>query len=120
MDLNILYNLPDFANSAMPMGWPIAIYFFLTGSMAGLYITSVIATLMKKEEWKPTAKIGAVGALVLLMSAPFLSDRGPESAVPLLASLCVPEPDLSPDLGQHLPDAGCRRLYRVCLLCPSG
>ena len=32
----------------------------------------VIATLIKKEEWKPTAKIGAAGALVLLMSAPVL------------------------------------------------
>jgi len=72
MDPNVLYNLPDFANSAMPMGWPIAIYFFLTGSMAGLYITSVIATLMKKEEWKPTAKMGAAGALLLLLSAPVL------------------------------------------------
>jgi len=72
MDINVLYNLPDFANSAMPLGWPIAVYFFLTGSLAGLYITSVIATLLKKEEWKPIAKIGAVGAVVLLMTAPVL------------------------------------------------
>ena len=72
MDANILYNLPDFANSAMPLGWPIAVYFFLTGSLAGLYITSVIATLMKKEEWQPIAKIGAVGAVILLLSAPVL------------------------------------------------
>jgi tetrathionate reductase subunit C len=72
MDTNILYNIPDFANSAMPLGWPIAIYFFLTGSLAGLYITSVIATLMKKEEWQPIAKIGAVGSVVLLMTAPVL------------------------------------------------
>jgi formate-dependent nitrite reductase membrane component NrfD len=72
MDFNVLYNIPDFANSAMPLGWPIAVYFFLTGSLAGLYITSVIATLMGKEEWKPTAKIGAVGAVVLLMTAPVL------------------------------------------------
>ena len=72
MDLSVLYNLPEFANSAMPLGWPIAVYFFLTGSLAGLYITSVIATLLKKEEWKPVAKIGAVGAVVLLMTAPTL------------------------------------------------
>jgi formate-dependent nitrite reductase membrane component NrfD len=72
MDLSILYNLPDFANAAMPLGWPIAVYFFLTGSLAGLYITSVIATLMKKEEWQPIAKLGAVGAVVLLMTAPVL------------------------------------------------
>jgi len=44
----------------MPPGWPIAVYFFSTGSLAGLYITSVIATLLKKEEWKPVAKIGAL------------------------------------------------------------
>lgn len=72
MDTNILYNLPEFANAAMPLGWPIAIYFFLTGSLAGLYITSVIATLLKKEEWQPVAKLGAVGAVVLLLSAPVL------------------------------------------------
>jgi formate-dependent nitrite reductase membrane component NrfD len=72
MDLNVLYNLPDFANSAMPLGWPIAVYFFLTGSMAGLYITSVIATLLNKEEWRPIAKIGGAGAVVLLLSAPVL------------------------------------------------
>ncbi|MBM4332775.1 MAG: hypothetical protein FJ117_16440 [Deltaproteobacteria bacterium] len=72
MDTNILYNLPEFANSAMPLGWPIAIYFFLTGSLAGLFITSVIATLLKKEEWQPVAKLGAVGAVILLLSAPVL------------------------------------------------
>jgi len=72
MDINVLYNLPDFANSAMPLGWPIAVYFFLTGSLAGLYITSVIATLLKKEEWQPVAKIGAVGSVILLLTAPAL------------------------------------------------
>jgi tetrathionate reductase subunit C len=72
MDTTTLYNIPDFANSAMPLGWPIAIYFFLTGSLAGLYISSVIATLMKKEEWQPIAKIGAIGAVVLLLVAPVL------------------------------------------------
>lgn len=72
MDINVLYNLPDFANSAMPLGWPIAVYFFLTGSMAGLYITSVIATLLKKEEWKPIAKIGGVAAVCFLLVAPVL------------------------------------------------
>jgi len=72
MDISNLYNIPDFANSAMPLGWPIAVYFFLTGSLAGLYITSVIATLMNKEEWKPIAKIGAIGSVVLLLCAPVL------------------------------------------------
>lgn len=72
MEANVLYNIPAFANSAMPLGWPIAVYFFLTRFLAGLYITSVIATLMKKEEWQPIAKIGAVGAVVLLLSAPIL------------------------------------------------
>jgi tetrathionate reductase subunit C len=72
MNTTIIYNIPEFANSAMAMGWPIAVYFFLTGSLAGLYITSVIATLMKKEEWKPVAKIGALGSVILLMIAPIL------------------------------------------------
>lgn len=72
MDTQLLYNLPEFANSAMPLGWPIAVYFFLTGSLAGLYITSVIATLLNKEEWRPVAKIGAVGAVLLLLIAPVL------------------------------------------------
>ena len=72
MDTIVLYNIPDFANAAIPLGWPIAVYFFLTGSLAGLYITSVIATLMKKEEWQPIAKIGAMGAVVLLLAAPVL------------------------------------------------
>ncbi len=72
MESTLLYNIPDFANSAMPLEWPIAVYFFLTGSLAGLYITSVIATLLKKEEWQPIAKLGAVGAIVLLMTAPVL------------------------------------------------
>jgi tetrathionate reductase subunit C len=72
MDTSVLYNLPDFANSAMPLGWPIAIYFFFTGSLAGLFITSVIATLMKKEEWQPIAKIGAVASVVLLLTVPIL------------------------------------------------
>ncbi len=72
MEGSVIYNIPGFANSAMPMGWPIAVYFFLTGSLAGLYITSVIATLLKKEEWKPVAKMGAVGSVVLLLTAPVL------------------------------------------------
>lgn len=72
MDISSIYNIPDFANAAMPLGWPIAIYFFITGSLAGLFITSVIATLMNKEEWKPIAKIGAVGSVVLLLTAPVL------------------------------------------------
>lgn len=72
MEISSIYNIPDFANAAMPLGWPIAIYFFITGSLAGLYITSVIATLMNKEEWKPIAKMGAVGSVVLLLTAPVL------------------------------------------------
>jgi len=72
MEISTIYKIPEFANSAVPLGWPIAIYFFITGSLAGLYITSVIATLMKKEEWQPIAKIGAVGSVILLLGAPVL------------------------------------------------
>jgi tetrathionate reductase subunit C len=36
----------------------------------GFYTTSVVATLLGKQEWKPIGKIGAVGALVVLAVAP--------------------------------------------------
>jgi tetrathionate reductase subunit C len=48
----------------------IAIYFYITGLHMGFYTTSVMATLLGKEEWKPIGKIGAVGALIVLAVAP--------------------------------------------------
>ncbi len=61
MEISTLYRIPEFANSAVPLGWPIAIYFFITGSLAGLYITSVIATLMKKRNGSPLPRSGPSG-----------------------------------------------------------
>ena len=68
MDLytQLIYNVPH----VIPVGYLIAIYFYITGLHMGFYTTSVVATLLGKEEWKPIGKIGAVGALVVLAIAP--------------------------------------------------
>lgn len=55
----------------IPVGYFIAIYFYITGLHMGFYSTSVMATLLGKQEWKPIGKIGAVGALIILAIAPF-------------------------------------------------
>jgi len=62
----VTYNAPH----VIPLGYYIAIYFYITGLHMGFYTTSVVATLLGKEEWKPIGKIGAVGALVVLAVAP--------------------------------------------------
>jgi tetrathionate reductase subunit C len=62
----VIYNVPF----VIPIGYLIAIYFYITGLHMGFYTTSVVATLLGKEEWKPIGKIGAVGALVVLAVAP--------------------------------------------------
>lgn len=62
----VIYNVPY----VIPMGYFIAIYFYITGLHMGFYTTSVVATLLGKQEWKPIGKIGAVGALVVLATAP--------------------------------------------------
>jgi tetrathionate reductase subunit C len=62
----VLYNV----SHDIPLGYYIAIYFYITGLHMGFYTTSVVATLLGKEEWKPIGKIGAVGALVVLAVAP--------------------------------------------------
>ena len=62
----LLYDAPHF----IPLGYLIAIYFYITGLHMGFYTTSVVATLLGKQEWKPIGKIGAVGALIVLAVAP--------------------------------------------------
>ena len=62
----VIYNVPF----VIPMAYFIAIYFYITGLHMGFYTTSVVATLLGKQEWKPIGKIGAVGALVVLAVAP--------------------------------------------------
>lgn len=62
----VLYNVPH----AIPIGYFIAVYFYITGLHMGFYTTSVVATLLGREEWKPIGKIGAIGALIVLAVAP--------------------------------------------------
>jgi len=62
----IIYNIPF----VIPFGAYIATYFYITGLHMGFYTTSVVASLMGKVEWKPIGKIGAVGAVVILATAP--------------------------------------------------
>jgi tetrathionate reductase subunit C len=64
--IQLLYNVPQ----EIPIGYYIAIYFYITGLHMGFYTTSVVATLLGKEEWKPIGKIGAIGALIVLAIAP--------------------------------------------------
>ena len=66
MDSRLIYNIPYI----VPLGTYIATYFYITGLHMGFYTTSVIATLMGKIEWKPIGKIGAVGAVIILATAP--------------------------------------------------
>jgi tetrathionate reductase subunit C len=61
-----VYNVPH----VIPLGYFIAIYFYITGLHMGFYTTSVVATLLEKPEWKPIGKIGAAGALIVLAIAP--------------------------------------------------
>ncbi len=62
----VIYNVPH----VIPIGYFIAVYFYITGLHMGFYTTSVVATLLGKEEWKPIGKIGAIGALIVLAVAP--------------------------------------------------
>ena len=62
----VIYNVPF----VIPIGYLIAIYFYITGLHMGFYTTSVVATLLGKQEWKPIGKIGALGALIVLAVAP--------------------------------------------------
>jgi len=66
MDIRVTYNIPYI----IPCGLNIAIYFYITGLHMGFYTTSVVATLIGKKEWKPIGKIGAVGAVIILIIAP--------------------------------------------------
>ncbi len=67
MDIQTVYNTPH----EIPLGVPIAIYFYLTGLSAGSFVISVISVIGGKKEFKPLGRIGAVIAPILLMLAPF-------------------------------------------------
>ena len=66
MDVNIIYNVEH----EMPLGIPIATYFYLTGLSAGSFIISTLAYGFGMVKFKPLGKIGVVMATCLLMIAP--------------------------------------------------
>ncbi len=66
MDFKIFYNI----HYEMPLGLPIAFYFYLTGLSAGSFVISVISTIGGRQEYKPIGRIGAVLAPILLILAP--------------------------------------------------
>jgi len=68
MDVNIIYNV----HHEMPLGIPIAAYFYLTGLSAGSFIISTLAYGFGMVRFKPIGKIGVVMATLLLMAAPMI------------------------------------------------
>ncbi len=68
MDVNIVYNVEH----EMPLGIPIATYFYLTGLSAGSFIISTMAYGFGMVKFKPLGKIGVVMATCLLMIAPMI------------------------------------------------
>lgn len=68
MNVNIIYNVEH----EMPLGIPIALYFYLTGLSAGSFIISTLAYGFGMLKFKPLGKIGVVLAICLLMIAPMI------------------------------------------------
>jgi tetrathionate reductase subunit C len=68
MDVNIIYNIEH----EMPLGIPIATYFYLTGLSAGSFIISTMAYGFGMLKFKPLGKIGVVMATLLLVIAPMI------------------------------------------------
>ncbi len=68
MDVNVIYNVEH----EMPLGIPIATYFYLTGLSAGSFIISTMAYGFGMVRFKPLGKIGVVMATLLLMVAPVI------------------------------------------------
>jgi tetrathionate reductase subunit C len=68
MDMNVLYNVPH----EMPLTIVIASYFYMVGLHAGCSLLSIGATLTGKKQYKPIAKIGAIGVIILFSTAPIL------------------------------------------------
>jgi len=68
MDVNVIYNIEH----EMPVGIPIATYFYLTGLSAGSFIISTLAYGFGMVRFKPLGKIGVVMATLLLMVAPMI------------------------------------------------
>jgi Ni/Fe-hydrogenase subunit HybB-like protein len=68
MDVNIIYNIEH----EMPLGVPIATYFYITGLSAGSFIISTLAYGFGMLKFKPLGKIGVVMATLLLVIAPMI------------------------------------------------
>lgn len=68
MDINVIYNVEH----EMPLGVPIATYFYLTGLSAGSFIISTMAYGFGMTKFKPIGKIGVIMAICLLMIAPVI------------------------------------------------
>ena len=68
MDVNVIYNVEH----EMPLGIPIATYFYLTGLSAGSFIISTMAYGFGMVRFKPVGKIGVVMATLLLLVAPII------------------------------------------------
>lgn len=66
MDLQVAYNIFH----EIPLGVPIAIYFYLTGLSAGSFIISTLAYGFGIKKYKPAGRIGVVMATLLLLVAP--------------------------------------------------
>jgi tetrathionate reductase subunit C len=66
VEVQTVYNVP----SEMPLGLPIATYFYMTGLSAGSFVMSAIATLGGVTRFKQVARVGAILAPLLLMMAP--------------------------------------------------
>jgi Ni/Fe-hydrogenase subunit HybB-like protein len=66
VEVNEIYNV----HHEMPIGVIIATYFYIVGLHAGCSIVSITATLLGKTEYKPVAKLGAIGVVILFTIAP--------------------------------------------------
>jgi formate-dependent nitrite reductase membrane component NrfD len=53
-------------------GFPIALYFFVGGLSAGSFVTSAVAALYNREEYKPIVMMGGTLALALILLTPFI------------------------------------------------
>ena len=70
MDANdsvrVIFNVPH----SIPLGVPIATYFFMTGISAASFLISTLAYVFGMEKFKPAGRVGAVIAPIVLALAP--------------------------------------------------
>jgi len=66
VEVQSIYNVPY----EMPLGLPIATYFYMTGLSAGSFVMSAVSTVAGVTRFKPVARSGAILAPLLLILAP--------------------------------------------------